>query len=225
MKSEKEIHDFLEEIKNICIKSNRDPSQITIIGASKRQTADSIGRAISCGVINFGENFLQEAEPKIRRLSSAPTWHFIGSIQSKKAKKIASLFQWVHTVDRIRVAEKLNKYRIKSQGKLDICVQINTDNEKNKSGIKIEETKGFINELKVFNMLRIRGLMTIPKPNKNLNNQRKGFKRIFNFFKELKETHPFLDTLSMGMSDDYEAAIMEGANMIRIGTKLFGPRK
>ena len=215
---------FLSEINKICEQTGKNYGDLTILGASKSQRVNSIKKAFSEGVHHFGENFLQEAEPKLLKIGNAPTWHFIGAIQSRKAKKIASLFDWVQTVDRIRVAKKLNQHRPLELNKLNVCVQVNPDREEHKSGIPLSDCKKFISELVQLERLEVRGLMSIPKATKDFEQQRKVFGRIRSCFEELKSTYPQLDTLSMGMSGDYEAAILEGSTMIRIGTKIFGER-
>tara|TARA_B100001179_G_scaffold194818_1_gene152815 strand:- start:1564 stop:2241 length:678 start_codon:yes stop_codon:yes gene_type:complete len=216
---------FIKEFEETCKKAKRNPQGIKIIGATKGQSIESINAAISSGISNFGENFVQEAEKKMDFVNPNAQWHFIGSIQSRKTKKIASLFQWVHSVDRVKIAQNLNKHRPIDKGALNICIQINIDNEPSKSGIMVKDTKNFILELQNYEMLKIRGLMSIPKPHSDLSKQRKGYKKIKNHFNELKKTFPFLDTLSMGMSRDYKAAIIEGSTMVRIGTRIFGPRE
>ena len=216
---------FIKEFEETCKKAKRNPQGIKIIGATKGQSIESINAAISSGISNFGENFVQEAEKKMDFVNPNAQWHFIGSIQSRKTKKIASLFQWVHSVDRVKIAQNLNKHRPIDKGALNICIQINIDNEPSKSGIMVKDTKNFILELQNYEMLKIRGLMSIPKPHSDLSKQRKGYEKIKNHFNELKKTFPFLDTLSMGMSGDYKAAIFEGSTMVRIGTRIFGPRE
>ena len=216
---------FIKEFEETCKKAKRNPQGIKIIGATKGQSIESINAAISSGISNFGENFVQEAEKKMDFVNPNAQWHFIGSIQSRKTKKIASLFQWVHSVDRVKIAQNLNKHRPIDKGALNICIQINIDNEPSKSGIMVKDTKNFILELQNYEMLKIRGLMSIPKPHSDLSKQRKGYEKIKNHFNELKKTFPFLDTLSMGMSRDYKAAIIEGSTMVRIGTRIFGPRE
>ena len=215
---------FLSEINKICEQTGGKSGDLTILGASKSQRINSIEKALSEGVDHFGESFLQEAEPKILEIGNIPTWHFIGAIQSRKAKKIASLFDWVQTIDRIKVAKKLNQHRPLELNKLNVCVQVNPDNEEHKSGILLSDCKKFISELVLLERLEVRGLMSIPKATKDFEQQRKVFGRIRSCFEDLKSTYPQLDTLSMGMSGDYEAAILEGSTMIRIGTKIFGER-
>jgi hypothetical protein len=215
---------FLSEINKICEQTGKKSGDLTVLGASKSQRINSIEQALSEGVHHFGENFLQEAEPKILEIGNRPTWHFIGAIQSRKAKKIASLFDWVQTIDRIKVAKKLNQHRPLELNKLNVCVQVNPDNEEHKSGIPLSDCKKFISELVLLERLEVRGLMSIPKATKDFEQQRRVFGRIRSCFEDLKSIYPQLDTLSMGMSGDYEAAILEGSTMIRIGTKIFGER-
>ena len=215
---------FLELKQKTCNESGRESSEVIAIGASKTQSVQSIRQAYEGGITNFGENYLQEAEEKISQLPSDITWHFIGAIQSKKSKKIARMFDWVHTLDRIEVAQLLNNARPKELRKLNVYVQINLDREESKSGIDLEEVDNFLLEIQNLDNLMVRGLMVIPKPKDN-EKQRRSFKKIKNKFNELKKNYNGLDTLSMGMSVDYQEAIAEGSTMIRIGTNLFGPRQ
>ena len=215
---------FLELKQKTCNESGRESSEVIAIGASKTQSVQSIRQAYEGGITNFGENYLQEAEGKISQLPSDITWHFIGAIQSKKSKKIARMFDWVHTIDRIEIAQLLNNARPEELGKLNVCVQVNLDKEKSKSGINLEEVDDFLWEIQNLDNLTVRGLMAIPKPKDN-ERQKLSFKKIKNKFNELKKNYNELDTLSMGMSADYQEAIAEGSTMIRIGTNLFGPRQ
>ena len=215
---------FLELKQKTCNESGRESSEVIVIGASKTQSIQSIRQAYEGGITNFGENYLQEAEGKISQLPSDITWHFIGAIQSKKSKKIARMFDWVHTIDRVEIAQLLNSARPKELEKLNVCVQVNLDREESKSGINLEEVDNFLLEIESLDNLNVRGLMVIPKPKDN-ERQRMSFKKIKNKFNELKKNYNSLDTLSMGMSADYQEAIAEGSTMIRIGTNLFGPRQ
>jgi pyridoxal phosphate enzyme (YggS family) len=215
---------FLELKQKTCNESGRESSEVIVIGASKTQSIQSIRQAYEGGITNFGENYLQEAEGKISQLPSDITWHFIGAIQSKKSKKIARMFDWVHTIDRVEIAQLLNSARPKELEKLNVCVQVNLDREESKSGINLEEVDNFLLEIESLDNLNVRGLMVIPKPKDN-ERQRLSFKKIKNKFNELKKNYNELDTLSMGMSADYQEAIAEGSTMIRIGTNLFGPRQ
>jgi pyridoxal phosphate enzyme (YggS family) len=215
---------FLELKQKTCNESGRESSEVIVIGASKTQSIQSIRQAYEGGITNFGENYLQEAEEKISQLPSDITWHFIGAIQSKKSKKIARMFDWVHTIDRVEIAQLLNSARPKELERLNVCVQVNLDREESKSGINLEEVDNFLLEIESLDNLTVRGLMVIPKPKDN-ERQRLSFKKIKNKFNELKKNYNELDTLSMGMSADYQEAIAEGSTMIRIGTNLFGPRQ
>ena len=223
MKSEN-IQKIILDIKENCNLSKRSVEDVILIGASKSQDIEKIIVAYEEGIKNFGENYLQEAEEKISKLDQDIIWHFIGSIQSRKAKRIAEMFDWVHTIDSFKVAEKLNSSRPKSKGALNACLQLNIDDEESKSGLKIENLEEIIQKIKALENLKIRGLMVIPKPRDSEEEQRKVFRKVKEIYDSLiRQGHNF-DTLSMGMTSDYGVAIQEGATMIRIGTGIFGPR-
>ena len=223
MKSEN-IQKIILDIKENCNLSKRSVEDVVLIGASKSQTIEKIIVAYEEGIKNFGENYLQEAEEKISKLDQDIIWHFIGSIQSRKAKRIAEIFDWVHTIDSFKVAEKLNSSRPKSKGALNACLQINIDDEESKSGLKIENLEEIIQKIEALENLKIRGLMVIPKPRDSKEEQRQVFRKVKEIYDSLiRQGHNF-DTLSMGMTSDYGVAIQEGATMIRIGTGIFGPR-
>ena len=223
MKSEN-IQKIILDIKENCNLSKRSVEDVILIGASKSQTIEKIIVAYEEGIKNFGENYLQEAEEKISQLDQDIIWHFIGSIQSRKAKRIAEIFDWVHTIDSFKVAEKLNSSRPKSKGALNACLQLNIDDEESKSGLKIEDLEEIIQKIEALENLKIRGLMVIPKPRDSKEEQRQVFRKVKEIYDSLiRQGHNF-DTLSMGMTSDYGVAIQEGATMIRIGTGIFGPR-
>ncbi len=223
MKSEN-IQKIILDIKENCNLSKRSVEDVVLIGASKSQTIEKIIVAYEEGIKNFGENYLQEAEKKISQLDQDIIWHFIGSIQSRKAKRIAEIFDWVHTIDSFKVAEKLNSSRPKSKGALNACLQLNIDDEESKSGLKIEDLEEIIQKIEALENLKIRGLMVIPKPRDSKEEQRQVFRKVKEIYDSLiRQGHNF-DTLSMGMTSDYGVAIQEGATMIRIGTGIFGPR-
>ena len=224
MKSEN-IQKIILDIKENCNLSKRSVEDVILIGASKSQTIEKIIVAYEEGIKNFGENYLQEAEEKISKLDQDIIWHFIGSIQSRKAKRIAEIFDWVHTIDSFKVAEKLNSSRPKSKGALNACLQLNIDDEESKSGLKIENLEEIIQKIEALENLKIRGLMVIPKPRDSEEEQRKVFKKVKEIYDSLIRKGYQFDTLSMGMTSDYGVAIQEGATMIRIGTGIFGPRK
>ena len=213
------------DISQACMNACRNPEEIILMGASKSQTVAQIEQAYENGVFHFGENYLQEAETKISKIEKNIIWHFIGSIQTKKTKKIARLFDWVHTVDSLKIAEKLNDARPSSRGPLNICLQVNIDNEETKSGILKEEIDGFLTSLTSLKNIKTRGLMIIPKPRHTAEEQSEVFSDLKLKLDSLKSKFPELDTLSMGMSSDYLVAIQEGATILRIGTGIFGARK
>ena len=224
MKSEI-IQKIILDVEANCNLSKRSVEDVVLIGASKSQTIKKIIEAYEEGIKNFGENYLQEAEEKITRLDQDIVWHFIGSIQSRKAKKIAEIFDWVHTIDSFKVADKLNSARPKSKGALNACLQINIDDEESKSGVKIENLEELIQKSEALENIKIRGLMIIPRPRDSEEEQRKVFRKVKEIYDSLIRKGHKLDTLSMGMTSDYGVAIQEGATMIRIGTGIFGPRK
>jgi len=213
------------DISQACINACRNPEEIILMGASKSQTVAQIEQAYENGVFHFGENYLQEAETKISKIEKNIIWHFIGSIQTKKTKKIAHLFDWVHTVDSLKIAEKLNDARPSSRGPINICLQVNIDNEETKSGILKEEIDDFLTSLTSLKNIKTRGLMIIPKPRHTAEEQSEVFSDLKLKLDSLKSKFPELDTLSMGMSSDYLVAVQEGATILRIGTGIFGARK
>ena len=213
------------DISQACINACRNPEEIILMGASKSQTVAQIEQAYENGVFHFGENYLQEAETKISKIEKNIIWHFIGSIQTKKTKKIAHLFDWVHTVDSLKIAEKLNDARPSSRGPINICLQVNIDNEETKSGILKEEIDDFLTSLTSLKNIKTRGLMIVPRPRHTAEEQSEVFSDLKLKLDSLKSKFPELDTLSMGMSSDYLVAIQEGATILRIGTGIFGARK
>ncbi len=214
----------LDIVKN-CELSGIDPKNVTLIGASKSQSVEKIQEAHLAGLNHFGENYLQEAEEKIQILDERITWHFIGSLQSRKAKRISEIFDWVHTVDNIKVARKLNDCRPELKGPLNVCIQLNIDSEKTKSGLYEESLENLIEQTLELKKIKIRGLMVIPKPRETEEEQIKVFRKVSLINATLIEKGFEFDTLSMGMTTDYAAAIQEGATMIRVGTGIFGKRK
>ena len=213
------------EINEICRNFGKEVNEITILAASKSQSIEKIEEAFNGGIRNFGENYLQEAEPKIDSLNKKVIWHFIGAIQTRKAKRIAEIFDWVHTVDSLKLAKKLNDSRPESQEPLKVCVQLNIDEEDSKAGIKVHELETFLSEVSSLKNLDVKGLMVIPKPRNSLEEQHSIFKEIKEIFDSLNQKGINMDTLSMGMSSDYGPAIKEGSTIIRIGTGIFGLRK
>lgn len=200
----------------------RSPDEITLLAVSKRKPSADIREAFLAGQKDFGENYLQEALEKQAELKDlALTWHFIGPIQSNKTKAITEHFAWVHTVERIKIAERLNAQRPSSLQPLNVCIQVNIDRQDSKSGCQPEEVEALARRVTELSNLKLRGLMCIPSPDSP--------EPAFNDLAALRETlnqklQLQLDTLSMGMSGDIEAAISAGSTMVRIGTAIFGAR-
>ena len=202
--------------------SERDSSAIGLLAVSKTKPAAAIREAHACGVVDFGENYLQEALAKQQELTDLPlTWHFIGPIQSNKTKPIAEHFHWVHSVDRLKIAERLSAQRPAGLAPLNVCLQVNVSGEASKSGCAPEELPALAAAVSTLPNLRLRGLMAIPEPTEDRAEQHAAFARLRQLAHSLDLP---LDTLSMGMSHDLEAAIAEGATWVRIGTALFGAR-
>lgn len=200
----------------------RDPEQVRLLAVSKTHPAAAIRAAYACGQVDFGENYLQEALAKQQELADLPLrWHFIGPIQSNKTRAIATHFDWVHSVDRLKIAQRLAEQRPEELPPLNICLQVNVSGEASKSGCAPEELPALAEGAAQLPRLKLRGLMAIPEPTDDVAAQRAAFARL----RELQAGLPYeLDTLSMGMSHDLESAIAEGATWVRIGTAVFGAR-
>lgn len=205
---------------------NKNIGDVTILAASKSQSNESIEEAYAAGITNFGENYLQEALNKIAHLKHLPIcWHFIGAIQSKKAKSVAQNFSWVHSLDREKIALKLNDARDDINNPINICIQINFDEESAKSGVNPKEAEPLASYILQLQNLKLRGLMMIPKAIDNEDYQYESFLRLTKLRDSLNQRlNITMDTLSMGMSHDYLAAIRAGSTIIRIGTGIFGQR-
>lgn len=206
--------------------SGRPPESIRLVAVSKTRPETDIAAAAAAGQRDFGENHLQEALPKIAALRDrALVWHFIGPIQSNKTRDIAAHFDWVHSVDRLKIARRLSRQRPAAAGPLNICLQVNIDMEATKSGAPPDEATGLALEIAALPRLRLRGLMAIPAPATEMEMQRRPFAALRRLRDELNASGLDLDTLSMGMSDDLEAAIAEDATIVRVGTAIFGKRE
>jgi PLP dependent protein len=213
----------------------RDPETIQLIAVSKTFPSTAIEEAMHAGQRAFGENYVQEAVDKIKQLDKLRPWlewHFIGPLQSNKTAEIAEHFDWMHTIDRLKIAERLSVQREPHArlGPLQVCVQVNISGEESKSGVHPSEALALCEQIAPLRGLTLRGLMAIPEPTQNLNEQRKSFAAVRELFesirmqKEMAAGFHNFDTLSMGMSEDLEAAIAEGATMIRVGSAIFGQR-
>ena len=219
---EKNIAKVAARIREAAQAVGRDPASVGLLAVSKTQPAAAIREAAEAGMRDFGENYLQEALDKQAELSELPlTWHFIGPIQSNKTKSIDEHFDWVHSVDLLKIAQRLSDQRPAELPPLNICLQVNVSGEASKSGCAPDELPQLAQAVAAMPRLRLRGLMCIPAPSEAPADQRAAFARLRALRDELPLT---LDTLSMGMSQDLEAAIAEGATWVRIGTALFGAR-
>ncbi len=200
---------------------------VTMLGVSKGQSPSDIKEAFAAGLDEFGENYLQEALPKIAALKELPlTWHFIGPIQSNKAHDIAQHFAWVHSVSRLKIATLLNDGRPLSLPRLNICIQVNFDDENTKAGVSPDDVKALASYVLELPRLKLCGLMLIPKQEADQEQQYQSFLRLTHLQQKLnQELGINMGTLSMGMSHDFKAAIRAGSTMVRIGTAIFGERK
>ena len=205
---------------------SRPEDSVTLVAVSKTRSADEVRAVASLGQRDFGENQVQEAVDKIRLLADiALSWHFIGTIQSNKCRDIAANFDWVHSVDRFKIARRLSQMRPQSRGPLNLFLQVNLQEEQTKSGVTADNLEDLANNVLTLPYIRLCGLMAIPKPVTDFDAQRRVFRRLFELQDHLRSKGLPLDCLSMGMTDDMDAAIAEGATHVRIGTAIFGSRQ
>lgn len=205
--------------------AGRDPRDILLVAVSKTFPAEAIARVHAAGQHDFGENYLQEALPKINRLGALGiVWHFIGPIQSNKTRAIAEHFQWVHSVERLKVAERLSAQRPATAAALNVCLQVNVSGEASKSGCAPSEVADLAHAVAQLPGLALRGLMTVPEPTDDPGLQRARFEMLADLRGRIAANGIALDTLSMGMSGDLEQAIAAGATIVRVGTAIFGSR-
>jgi pyridoxal phosphate enzyme (YggS family) len=219
------VNHVRSRILSAALAAGRDPNGVTLVAVTKAKTAESIRLAATAGVTNFGENYLQEALPKMQELPDLPLiWHFIGGIQSNKTRNIAERFDWVHSVDRIDVARRLSSQRPFHAAPLNICLQVELVPEPNKNGVDPAGLEQLADAVAQLPQLRLRGLMCVPPPQPDAAAERAVFARLRGLLEALNARGLKLDTLSMGMSGDFESAIAEGATLVRIGTAIFGGR-
>jgi pyridoxal phosphate enzyme (YggS family) len=206
--------------------AGRSPEDVTLVAVTKGHGVDAVQAALICGLDHIGENYVQEALPKIHavRQGHAVTWHFIGRLQANKTRAVAEHFAWVHSVDRIKIAERLSAQRPFHAPPLNVCLEVNLEGEGSKGGVAPAELIAVARAAADLPRLRLRGLMCIPPPASEPRLQRERFRRMRELLESLRAAGIAVDSLSMGMSDDFELAIAEGATHVRIGTALFGPR-
>ncbi|MBW4048879.1 MAG: YggS family pyridoxal phosphate-dependent enzyme [Proteobacteria bacterium] len=226
------LRDVRSRIARAAAIAGRDPASICLLAVSKTFSADAVAELATCGHLDFGENYVQEGVGKIAALRSTHPrlrWHFIGPLQSNKTREVATQFDWVHSVDRLHVAQRLSDQRPAERdghalAPLQICLQVNVSGEASKSGVSPQALDDLSRAVAALPNLRLRGLMCIPAPNEDLQAQRAPFARLHSLMEALNRQGFALDTLSMGMSADLEAAVLEGATIVRVGTALFGAR-
>ena len=214
------------KLKKFSLQYNRAENSVKLLAVSKKHDSNKIREAYEYGQKAFGENYVQELSEKCQDLSGLDIeWHFIGPLQSNKTRKIAEIADWVHTIDRLKIAQRLNDQRPENLSPLSVCIQLNISEENSKSGIAESEVKDLAKEIIKLPNINLRGLMIIPAATDNFNNQLEVFARVEKIKDSLNNEDGIeLDTLSMGMSNDIEAAIAGGSTMVRVGTAIFGQR-
>ncbi|PIF09925.1 YggS family pyridoxal phosphate-dependent enzyme [Janthinobacterium sp. 13] len=226
---EQNLQAVRDSIAQAALEAQRAPGDVTLLAVSKTFGADAVLAAMRAGQAAFGENYLQEALDKINAIKlalpqGAPVWHFIGPIQSNKTRPIAEHFDWVHTVEREKIAARLSEQRPAGLPDLNICLQVNISGEASKSGVTPADLPTLAHAVAQLPRLRLRGLMAIPEPETDVNLQRAAFAQLRMLYDQLKADGLALDTLSMGMSADLRAAVLEGATIVRVGSAIFGSR-
>jgi len=215
-----------QRIGAACRACRRDPGEITLLAASKTRSVGEIEAMLRLGQHRFGENYADEARAKIEALAGHPLeWHYIGPIQSNKTRILAENFAWVQSVDRAKIVNRLQRQRPAAKGPLNVLIQVNIDDEPQKSGCAPDQIEALAASVQACRALRLRGLMSIPAIAGGAAERRTAFQQLRGLFEALKTRHSDIDTLSMGMSDDLESAIAEGSTMVRVGSALFGPRQ
>jgi pyridoxal phosphate enzyme (YggS family) len=212
-------------IGNAAARAGRSVDSVTLLAVSKGQSAAAIDSATRAGIEHFGENFLQESLPKIESLTGRELcWHFIGRLQANKTRPVAENFAWVHSVDRLKIAERLSEQRPPDAAPLNVCLQLHVGGEASKGGVEAADMPALARAVRELPRMRLRGLMSMPPAEETVDAQRAWFRETRQVFDYLNEHGLGLDTLSMGTTADFEAAILEGSTLVRIGTAIFGPR-
>lgn len=219
------LQNLVMRIAGAAVAAGRDPAEVRLLAVSKTWPAESVREAAAAGQRAFGENYVQEGVAKVEALADLGLeWHFIGPLQSNKTRLVANRFAWVHSIDRLKIAERLAEQRDVHLPPLDVCIQVNVSGEASKSGVAPADLPELARAVASLPRLRLRGLMAIPEPTPDVALQRARFASLRMLRDELNAAGLGLDTLSMGMSDDLEAAIAEGSTMVRVGTAIFGAR-
>ncbi|MEK0417805.1 MAG: hypothetical protein RI949_1811 [Pseudomonadota bacterium] len=214
-------------IAQACAQAERAVQTVKLLAVSKTQPSDAVREAVAAGLHDFGENYVQEALDKMAALADLRprlTWHLIGPLQSNKTRVVAESFDWVHSVDRLKIAQRLSDQRPADRPPLNVCLQVNVSGESSKSGVAPNELLPLAQAVAVLPGLRLRGLMSIPAPTEDPQTQRLAHRALHALWQDLRAAGLAVDTLSMGMSADLESAIAEGSTLARVGTALFGER-
>jgi pyridoxal phosphate enzyme (YggS family) len=224
------LQTVMQRLASACVLAGRDPESVNLLAVSKTQPAGAVRAAFAAGQTQFGENYVAEALDKMSALADLRArigWHLIGPLQSNKTRSVAEAFDWVHSVDRLRIAERLSEQRPAHLPALQVCLQVNISGEASKSGVAPAELPALAAAVARLPGVRLRGLMAIPAPAEGQAAQRAPLAALRSLFEQLKQQQPelALDTLSMGMSADLEVAVLEGTTMVRIGTAIFGSRQ
>lgn len=221
------IQQVQERIARACAEAQRDVQSVTLLAVSKTFPSDTVREAVACGLRRFGENYVQEAVEKIQSLEDLREqleWHLIGPLQSNKTRVVAEHFDWVHSVDRLKIAERLSAQRPAHLPPLQLCLQVNISGEESKSGLAPAQVREVAHQVAALPHVKLRGLMAIPEPAADPDAQRRPHRALRELMDALNREGLALDTLSMGMTADLEAAILEGATIVRVGTAIFGKR-
>ncbi len=220
------LQSVLARIGQAAVRAGRDPASVRLLAVSKQQPESMVRAAAASGQREFGENYVQEGADKVDALADVPglVWHFIGQLQANKTREVAGRFAWVHTVDRERIASRLSAQRPHHALPLQVLLQVRLADEAGKGGVTPAEVPALATAVAALPRLQLRGLMCIPPPAADLEAQRAPFRRLRELLESLNSAGHRLDTLSMGMSDDLEAAVLEGATIVRVGTAIFGRR-
>lgn len=219
-----QVRDRIASSAALC---ERSPQEVTLLAVSKTKPASAIEEAIAAGQLAFGENYVQEGVEKVAAFANHQpplVWHFIGPLQSNKSRLVAESFDWCHTIDRLKIAQRLNEQRPADKAPLQVLIQVNISDEQSKSGIALDQVAELATAIAAMPNLALRGLMAIPAAEPDFARQLAVFSQMTEAFQRLKQDHPQVDTLSMGMTDDMPAAIAAGSTMVRIGTAIFGAR-
>lgn len=215
----------LERLRQTAVDANREPNSVQLLAVSKTKPVSDIVIAYEAGQRMFGENYVQEGVDKVQELQALSDieWHFIGPLQSNKTRLVAEHFDWVESIDRLKIAKRLNDQRTPHK-KLQVCIQVNIDNEASKAGVDTSEVESLANSIQMLPNLELRGLMAIPAANQSIEAQTQSFTLMKDLFAKLQNNHSKIDTLSIGMSNDMEVAVHCGSTLVRIGTAIFGKR-